>query len=342
MAVNNRQGEATTDKNVILRPGINDAITDVEGVSVGHVTVVEDDVRTGITVVNPLPLDEENALLVYGKYSDGSRSELTGFQVIDDFGLLSAPIFMTNLMSVGKVYNGALTYAFSRGSGLPTEGGWPPIIMGFDDRALNNMTRRVLTEEHALKALENATFGPVPQGNTGAGAGAVSFGFKGGIGTASRIVRIGQTSYTIGSLVLANYGRSIEFGTELISSPVENPFPSMLCVVATDAPLSPHSMNSLAAFAARGAEDIGAGRRPRGSYSVVSFSTGHRFRSPDDGNRYTLRSEEGESVWELAHGARLATRASVVKALSAAESVRNSEGGMVSKVPEGVINEMDR
>lgn len=321
--------------------GVNDAITDVGGVSVGHVSLSDDDVQTGVTVVMPTPTDAENALLFYGKHSDGDHAALTGFQVTDDFGLLSAPIFLTNLLSVGRIYNGALTNAFTRGSGLPTDGRWPPIIMGFDDRLLNNMNRRALSEEHALDALAAARTGPVMQGNVGAGRGAVSFGYKGGIGSASRIVRLAGKSFTVGSLVLANHGERKDLMDKSDSPSAENPFPSFLGVIATDAPLSTVALNSLASQAARGAEDCGSRRRPRGSYTVVAFSTGHLVRGPDDGSKYKLFFREADGVWELAQAAREATHAAIGKALSSAESLSGRDGKVISEMPESVIQTLD-
>ncbi|MFT4605408.1 MAG: D-aminopeptidase [Rhodothermales bacterium] len=321
--------------------GVGDAITDVEGVSVGHISLMDDDVQTGITVVIPTPNHIENALLFYGKYTDGDHAALTGFQVTEDFGLLSAPIFLTNLLSVGKIYNGALTNAFTRGSGLPTDGGWPPIIMGFDDRLLNNMNRRVLSEEHALEALVTAKTGPVTQGNVGAGVGAVSFGYKGGIGSASRSVRLEGKSFTVGSLVLANHGERKDLKDKSDSPSAENPFPSFLGVIATDAPLSSAALDSLASQAARGAEDCGSRRRPRGANTVVAFSTGHLVRGPDDGSKYKLFFQEADGVWELAQAAREATHAAIAKALSAAESLSGVDGKVVSNMPLSVIQTLD-
>ncbi len=322
--------------------GDNNSITDVSGVHVGHLSISEGEIQTGITVVSPHAATDENALYFYGKHTDGSGGEMTGYSVMDDFGLLASPVFMTNLLSVGRIYNGAITYGFTRGRGLSTSGGWPPIVMGFDDRVLNDMTARLLTEEHALKALDGASSDNADEGNVGAGVGAVAFGFKGGIGTSSREIDIGEKTYTVGSLVLANYGSYAESLDESEASPPENLFPSLLGVVATDAALPSPVLDTLAADAVYGAADIGSTRKPAGSYQIVSFSTGIVVREPNSDGIYNLEFAPDVSHAELRQGAREATTEAVLSALSAAETLTGSGGRTAHSMSDEMIGKLNR
>lgn len=325
-----------------LPSGENNSITDVSGVHVGHESISEGEIQTGITVVSPRAVTDENALYFYGKYTDGSGGEMTGYSVMDDFGLLASPVFMANLLSVGRIYNGAITYGFIRSSGLSTSGGWPPIVMGFDDRVLNDMTARRLTEDHALKALNGASSDNAEEGNVGAGVGAVSFGFKGGIGTSSRVIERGGKTYTVGSLVLANYGSYAEFLDESEANPPENLYPSLLGVVATNAALPSPVLDTLAAGAAYGAADIGSVRKPAGSYQIVSFSTGIAVREPNRAGIYDLEFAPNVSHAALRQGAREATTEAVLRALSAATTLTGSGGRTAHSMSDEMIGKLIR
>ncbi|GMQ80609.1 MAG: P1 family peptidase [Rhodothermia bacterium] len=325
-----------------LPTGENNSITDVSGVHVGHLSISEGEIQTGITVVSPYAATDENALYFYGKYIDGSGGEMTGYSVMDDFGLLASPVFMANLLSVGRIYNGAITYGFTRGRGLSTSGGWPPIVMGFDDRVLNNMTARRLTEDHALEALDGASSDNAEVGNVGAGVGAVSFGFKGGIGTSSRVIEAAGKMYTVGSLVLANYGSYAEYPDESEANPTENLFPSLLGVVATDAALPSPVLDTLAAGAAYGAAQFGSTRKPAGSYQIVSFSTGITVREPNSDGIYNLEFAPDVTHTELRQGAREATTGAVLSALSAAKTLTGSEGRTAYSMSDEMIGKLIR
>ena len=331
--------------------GALNAITDVAGVHVEHVTVRDGDVNTGVTVVVPYAEEDENALYFWGKHLVNSRGEMTGIQVLEDFGLLASPIFMVNLMSVGRIYNGALTYAFTRGSGLPTSGGWPPLVMGFDDRALNDVRRRVLTEAHALEALEKAASGPVEEGSVGAGTGAAAFGFKGGIGTASRRVDLGDAAYHVGVLTLAHQGRrddlvidGIPVGQALPDPPpLDNDYPSVLSVVATDAPLTPRHLNALAQHAAFGWTKTGSLTNPDDAGMALAFSTGIAVRSPDDDGEYRLAVLPDAQASALYPAAAEAATASILNALFKATTLTGRDGRTAEALPLDVLQRvMDR
>ena len=321
--------------------GRRNAITDVPSVRVGHVAIRDGDVNTGITVVVPYEEEAENALYFWGKHTVNGRGEMTGVQVLEDFGLLASPIFLTNLTSVGRVYNGALTYAFTRGRGLPTSGGWPPLVIGFDDRALNDLRRRVLTEDHALEAVEKALSGPVEEGSAGAGTGAVAFGFKGGIGTASRRVDIDDASYHVGVLTLANHGRREDLIVEGVSvgraipepPPIPNPYPIVVSIVATDAPLTPRHLDTLARRAALGWTKTGSLSDPNETGMALAFSTGIAVRSPDEGQEYHLGLMTEAQTADLFAAATDAAQESVLNALFKATTLLGRAGRAAEALP---------
>ncbi len=331
-----------------LTSGKENGITDVPHVRVGHVTVRDHDVNTGVTVVMPHELDAENALYFWGRYILNGSGEMTGIQVLEDFGLMSAPILLTNAMSVGKVYNGAITYGYTRGKGLPTNGGWPPVVIGFDDRYLNNLGKRVITEEHALQAIQGASSGRIAEGSVGAGTGATAFGFKGGIGTASRRATTDGSQYHVGVLTLANHGRREDFrvdgvpvGKELPGPvPAGNPFKSVSCIVATDAPLTARQMNSLAQQAGLGLAAVGSMDDPEESCMVISFSTGLQLRSRGQVGEYRLRFVADEHVSTLYRAAAEAAQESILNALLQATTLTGRDGHRSEALPVESIRQV--
>ena len=298
--------------------GALNAITDVDGIRVGHASL--QDAHTGVTVVMPHSSDAERVLFCWGKHIVGSPGELTGLAVIEDFGRLGSPVFMTSLASIGRIYDGALTYAFSKSKGLPLGGGWPPLVMGFDDGVLSDPRRRALTAQHALQAIASARPGPVAQGNVGAGMGAVSFGFKGGIGTASR--RVGGAH--VGVLTLASHGRrgDLVVGAapvgELLSDPppLDNEEPAVLSVVATDAPLGPRRLDRLSESVAGGWTRLGS---MRNNGVALAFST----REAPQGSEARYSSAQASGLYDAASEA---AAESVLSALLHADTLHGRLG----------------
>jgi D-aminopeptidase len=321
------------------------AVTDVPGVRVGHVTIRDGEVNTGVTVVVPYAEEAENALYCWGKHLVNSQGEMTGLQVVEDFGLMASPVFMTNLLSLGRIYNGAITYGFTRGKGLPIDGGWPPLVMGFDDRALNDLRRRVLTEAHALEAIEKAQPGAVEEGTVGAGTGATAFGFKGGIGTASRRVDLAAASYHVGILTLAHHGRradlildGIPVGRALPDPPpLDNAYPSVLGVVATDAPLTPRHLDALARRAVLGWTKTGSLTDPDASATVLAFSTGLVLRSPDEGPEYRRDVVADAQTADLYAAVTEAAEESVLNALFKATTLTGRAGRTAEAISRDAV-----
>ena len=304
-----------------LSRGAFNAITDVPGVLVGHVSIRDGAVNTGATVV--MPSGATQTSIPWGVHTVGSNLEITGLAVIEDFGLLRSPIFIAPLISVGRIYDGALTYSFSLSKGLPVGSGWPPVIIGFDDQALCDPRERTLQSNHALEAIQAARPGPVVQGSEGAGTAAVAFGYKGGIGTASRTITTGGLTWTIGILSLAHQGKPDDLGAA--NGGITNDSPAVISVVATDAPLVPLHLNDLAERAASGWDRIAP---LRGGGIAISFS----IQAPSHS-----ANPSSEVLTSLSAAAADATAESIRNALLAAEPVVGRAGIRAEKIPSTLL-----
>lgn len=296
-------------------PGPLDAITDVAGVRVGHTTIVRGDgplivgegpVRTGVTVVMPHDGEIAEEPLFAGCCRLNGNGELTGLEWVRESGLLGSPVAVTNSHSVGTVRDALVGREVeARGPGKLF---WSlPVVGETWDGCLNDIGGRHVTEEHVLAALAAASAGPVGEGNVGGGTGMICHDFKGGIGTASRVVTCGPERFTVGVLVQANHGERETFQVNgvpvgRILDAVAVPLPdlpelrdaeshaghpgapagagSIIGVVATDAPLLPPQLERLARRAGLGVALLGAWA---GNYSgdlFLSFSTANRGLPP--------------------------------------------------------------
>src|SRR6478735_3175309 len=247
-------------------PGPLNAITDVAGVRVGHATIIEGDgplvvgrgpVRTGVTVVAPRGPEDGREPVFAGCHRLNGNGEMTGLEWIRESGLLTTPVAITNTHSVGVVRDALVAVSIERGRAGATP--WSlPVVGETYDGLLNDIDGFHVRPEHLRDALASAAGGPVEEGNVGGGTGMVCHEFKGGIGTASRVVPASLGGHTVGVLVQANYGKrawlrvdgvpvGAEIGIEEIPSPyglvrrtAADPQPgsgSIIIVVATDAPL---------------------------------------------------------------------------------------------------------
>lgn len=292
-----------------LEPGRRDSIADV-GVRVGHTTLIGgDDVRTGVTVVVPPALP-----LFAGAHRLNGNGELTGLEWIRESGLLTTPIGLTNTHSVGVVRDALVAAQVE-----PGQEQWHlPVVGETWDGRLNDINGFHVRAEHVQAALASASE-DVAQGNVGGGTGMICHGFKGGIGTASRLAG----EHVVGVLVQANHGRRSRLridgapvGRELGVDRIPGPTPpggSIIVIVATDAPLLPHQCERVAQRAALGvARTGGAGENSSGDL-ILCFST--------QAVGETVRMIPNESIDVLFYAAIEATEAAIVNALLAAETM---------------------
>jgi D-aminopeptidase len=309
-------------------PGPENAITDVAGVRVGHTTLIEgEDVRTGVTVVLP-----PDVPLFAGDHCLNGNGELTGLAWVRESGFLTTPIALTNTHSVGIVRDALCAAAKGKAD-------WSlPVVGETWDGLLNDIDGFHVTTDHVFDALASAAEGPVSEGNVGGGTGMICHGFKGGIGTASRMV----DGYMVGVLVQANHGRrsrlqvnGVAVGREL--GPDRVPLPprppaggSIIVLAATDAPLLPHQCERLAQRAGLGVGRTGGAGENSSGDLVLAFATGN---SDFARGQETISVEmlANERIDGLFYGVIEATEEAIVNALLAAETM-TGKGGTVHRL----------
>ncbi|QUQ72505.1 DmpA family aminopeptidase [Kutzneria sp. CA-103260] len=271
------------------------AITDVAGVEVGYVTLVSGEgplrrghgpVRTGVTALLPRGRAGIGVSCAAGWHSFNGNGELTGSHWLAETGSLSSAVLLTNTFAVGPCHRGAVDWINAR---QPDVLQWDfPVVGETYDGHLNDVDGSHVQPEHAVRAIDDARGGPVDEGSVGGGTGMVCYGFKGGSGTASRVVHYGDTAYTVGAFVQANFGARRELvvagrpvGRLLIDdNPVEGvdrSLPpgagSVIAVVATDAPLLPHQCSTLARRVTLGIGRTGTSGSHHSGDIFLAFST---------------------------------------------------------------------
>ncbi|WP_447978840.1 DmpA family aminopeptidase [Candidatus Nitrospira bockiana] len=287
------------------QPGSFNAITDVAGVKVGHATLIRGSgrlmpgvgpVRTGVTVVIPRDDVWRNKAPAAAFVLNGT-GEMTGLAWVSEAGFLEYPIALTNTLNVPRVANGVMTWMIRRYPGIGiSDDTLTPVVAECDDSRLNDIQGRHVTEEDVVRALDTASGGPVAEGSVGAGTGMVSYGFKGGIGTASRRLPDGEGGYTVGVLVNANHGRREELIVNGV--PVGRRYGqaaegggrgaegSIIIVIATDAPIDARQLGRVAKRAVVGLARTGSTVRHGSGDFILAFSTANVI--PHDPERPTF------------------------------------------------------
>jgi D-aminopeptidase len=281
-----------------FKPGKFNAITDVEGVLVGHSTIIRGEpgplkvghgpVRTGVTAILP---NESNIFmdrLAGGAFVLNGAGEVSGLTQVVEWGLLETPILLTNTMSVGAVSDSVARFMVEQYPGIGSEHDVIiPVVGECDDSYLNDISGRHVTEAHVREAIANAKSGVVPEGCVGGGTGMITCDFKAGIGTSSRKLPQVFGGYTLGVLVMSNFGKMHnlrvaglpvgEFLAEKLKGLPRRQFSygSIIAVVATDAPLLPHQLSRLCKRVALGIGRVGSYAAHGSGEIVVGFSTGN-------------------------------------------------------------------
>ena len=333
---------------------------------VGHTTLISGDgplqvgrgpVRTGVTVV--LPRGFSSAPVFAGYYALNGNGEMTGTIWVEESGLLEGPIGLTNTHSVGVVRDAIIAWQVRRsvaGSGVVRPGiQWSlPVVAETYDGGLNDINGQHVKPEHVFTALDQAAGGPVDEGSVGGGTGMRCFGYKGGIGTASRSLDLDQGSYVLGALVQANFGRAAAL--TIAGVPVGNEMPgpgltdetdappgagSLIVVVATDAPLLPHQLKRLARRVPLGLARIG-GAGEHGSGDIfIAFSTAN----PNAGEQHAVQTLEmlpSDAMTPLFDATVQATEEAVLNALVAARTMTGIDGNTAHALPHDRLREVLR
>lgn len=279
-----------------FKPGKHNAITDVEGVLVGHSTIIRGEpgplkpgfgpVRTGVTAILPNESNIFMERLAGGAFVLNGAGEVSGLTQVVEWGLLETPILLTNTMSVGAVSDAVARVMVEQYPGIGSEHDVIiPVVGECDDSYLNDISGRHVTEAHVREALANAKAGPVEEGCVGGGTGMITCDFKAGIGTSSRKLPQVFGGYTLGVLVMSNFGKMHnlrvaglpvgEFLAEKFKNTPRRQFSygSIIAVVATDAPLLPHQLTRLCKRVGLGIGRVGSYAAHGSGEIVVGFST---------------------------------------------------------------------
>ena len=333
-------------------PGRWNAITDVPGVEVGHVTLIQgDSVRTGVTAVLPRGKGESARDQCFGGFfSLNGNGEMTGTAWLQESGLLEGPVMITNTNSVGVVRDAVIGYAARRWGPKGYQELWSlPVVAETWDGFLNDIYGMHVKPEHAAQAIDAAAGGPVAEGNVGGGTGMVCYEFKGGIGTASRVLATKDGGYTVGVLVQANFGlrhqlriAGLPVGRELREGLVySKDGGSIIIVVATDAPLLPHQLERLARRAALGVARTGSVAGNSSGDLFVAFSTANPKAAQTQGT-VSLEMLPNDRMGPLFEATVGVTEEAVINALVAGRTMRGNEGHEVVGLPHENVREILR
>ena len=285
----------------ILEPGPQNAITDVNGVKVGHCTLIKgDNIRTGVTAILPHENNIFQEKVPAAIYIGNGYGKLTGYSQVEELGNIETPIILTNTLSVPTAANAIIDYTLSFEENRDVRS-VNPVVGETNDGWLNDIQGRHIQTSHVLAAIKNASAGPVEEGTVGAGTGTTCFGFKGGIGTSSRVLPETLGGYTVGVLVQTNFGgvlqvNGVPVGVELgmyyfkqhlkpppggsESKETKGPDGSCMVVVMTDAPLNTRNLKRLAKRALSGLTRAGGIMSNGSGDYVIAVSTAEHLRIP--------------------------------------------------------------
>jgi len=343
-------------------PGPLNAITDVKGVEVGHSTIIagqgenklgKGPVRTGVTAI--FPRGKQFSPVYANWYSLNGNGEMTGTTWVTESGFLETPVMITNTNSVGVVRDAVLKWYVDT-NWYGDEDWWYtyPVVGETYDGFLNDIYGFHVKESHVREAIDNAKSGPVEEGNVGGGTGMLTLGFKGGIGTSSRIVQVGGEQYTLGALVQSNFGAKrnlsiagVPVGWELrdtlnteFHAPPSNRRQegdgSIIVILATDAPLLPHQLKRIAHRIALGVGQVG-GRGSNGSGDIfLAFSTANKDAFNRDATT-TVQTLPNDRITPLFEATVEAVEEAIVNAMVAAETMVGIHGNKAYALPHDLL-----
>ena len=338
-------------------PGPLNAITDVAGVTVGQVTLIEDlpdgrKVRTGVTAILPRGKDTLTTPVFAGSFVLNGAGEMTGRDWVEESGMLDGPVMLTNTHSVGTVHQATIEWRVKHGTADASGYFWStPVVAETWDGELNDVNGFHVKPEHVFAAIEGAKPGPVDEGNVGGGTGMICHIFKCGIGTSSRRVKLEGQAYAVGALVQANYGSRASL--RIAGVPVGQELPtnaqrgerergdtgSIIIVVGTDAPLLPHQLDRIAKRAALGLARMGSYAGNGSGDFIVAFSTANAGAMTGSG---TLDAKflDNDSLDGLFEATAQATEEAIVNAMVAARDMAGNAGHEARALPHDVLKKL--
>lgn len=350
------QGKRARDYGIeigVLKTGDNNAVTDVTDVKVGHTTLlIADSVRTGVTAILPHSGNIFQMKVPAAIYIGNGFGKLAGYSQVKELGNIETPIVLTNTLSVPTASDALISYTLGQQVNKSVRS-VNAVVGETNDGYLNDIRGRHIRQEHVLEAIKSAKGGPVEEGNVGAGTGTVCFGYKGGIGTSSRVVPKSFGAYTVGVLVQSNFGGVLEINGVPIAKELDN-IPeqynydvdgSCMIVVITDAPLDARNLERLAKRAIMGlAKTGGIASNGSGDY-VIAISTAKNNLIPYTSDSLLRKTEtlRNSAMSPLFLATIEATEEAILNSLFAAKTMIGRNGNKIESIPmETVLDIMKK
>ena len=336
----------------VFPTGVHNAITDVSGVQVGHSTVVQaPNVRTGVTAILPHAENAYISRVPAALHVGNGYGKLLGVTQVRELGELETPILLTCTLCVWKAADAMVEWMLEQ-TGMENVRSLNAFVGETNDGRLNDIRSRPIEPEHVFAALESASGGPVAEGGVGAGAGTVAFGWKGGIGTSSRVLPSSLGGYTVGVLVQSNFGGILQIGGAPVGKELGQyafanqvghddeydpdtdlqEWGSIMIVVATDAPVSDRNLERIARRAIMGLSRTGSYASNGSGDYVIAFSTSEEVRRSDGDGMHRYSDLSNSNVSALFEATLEATEEAIYNSLFMAESV-TSNGRTVEALP---------
>lgn len=336
----------------VLKTGKLNAITDVEGVAVGHETIIEgDNVRTGVTAIIPHQGNVFQNKVPAAIYIGNGFGKLAGYSQVKELGNIETPIILTNTLSIAAATEGLISYTLKQEENVNVSS-VNSVVGETNDGWINDIRGRHVTQQHILNAIANAKGGLVSEGNVGAGTGTICFGYKGGIGTSSRVLPESLGGYTVGVLVQTNFGGVLEINGVPIAKELQK-YPyrdkilndadgSCMIVVITDAPLNARNLERLAKRAMLGlAKTGGIASNGSGDY-VIALSTAKENLIPYQSDSMFNEKKElrNDDLSPLFLATIESTEEAILNSLFAAETMTGREEHTIESLPIDKVIEL--
>jgi D-aminopeptidase len=346
-----------------FKPGRWNALTDVAGVRVGHSTIIrgaagplkvgKGPIRTGVTAILPNTTNIFAERVAGGGFVLNGAGEVSGMTQLLEWGLVETPIFLTNTLSVGAVSDAAVKWMVERYPGIGDEHDVIiPLVGECDDSWLNDIAGRHVKDEHVAEALRTASDGPVPEGNVGGGTGMITCDFKAGIGTSSRKLPEVLGGYTVGVLVMSNFGvmRQLRVGGLPVGEVLDaryrqtqrrtHDYGSIIAVIATDAPLATHQLNRLAKRAALGIGRVGSSAMHGSGEIILAFSTANQVPRETRKMVYRMKILLDQRLDPLYEAVIESTEEAILNALCMARDMDGANGNVCRALPLADVKDL--
>jgi D-aminopeptidase len=335
-----------------LPPGKYNAITDVKGVMVGSTTIIKDyknakgetkSIRTGVTAILPNGGNIYHEHLFAGFFNQNGWGEMTGIAPIEAYGILRTPIYLTGTYNVGIVYDAAITHMLKECPDIMKQPIIPsPVVAECFDSYLSDVEERAITEEDVLKAIAKAKSGTVEEGAIGGGTGHTTFGFKGGIGTSSRMLPEKDGGYTVGVLVMSNTARltqlrvdGVPVGKEFRKSGYtgEEGCKSIILIAGTDAPLFSFQLKKVGKRVAMGLAQMGAISGTGSGDIILAFSTANRIPLKSKSPLQKITAINDNLITPVYQATVEATQEAILNAMTMARTITGRKGYTAQAIP---------